>query len=273
MIGRFWQALRTWLVLAESFDASALAHTVKVNPKWHLLLEKFRPVESEKLAEIAPGFRVRRNRYDAGVVISMPAEYGIVEWNFGGRELTVVDAGANIGAFALYLSSFATIRRYVGVEAAPANHEVLLRNVRAMGESFTAVQCALAAEEGEIVFNTSGNPSRFGKTSEGLRLRGMPLDAIEEVRDCGPIDILKMDVEGSEEQVLAGGAETLRRTDCVLMEIHHADIGDEATARIFETMNGHGFSVVIFQRSPDGRQSNGLFRKRGRVDSKGGEPE
>ncbi|MFH0965810.1 MAG: FkbM family methyltransferase [Planctomycetota bacterium] len=262
MMRRAWRALTTWLMLAQAYEESELARRVGVHPRWELLREKLQGKRCERLRRLPGGFTVRENRCDMGVLVSMPLEYGILEWNFRGREVSAVDAGANIGAFAVYLDSFARVRRYVGIEAAPGNFSVLRENTARLGRNFASVRCALADEGKEVVFDLGGSPASLRRGRTGERLRGMPLDEVEEVREAGAIDILKIDVEGDEEAVLKGGKETLARTSHVVMELHHRELGEEGVARVFEMMKGE-FDHVTYQRSPGLEQTNVFFRRRG----------
>lgn len=261
MTQRFWKAITTWLMLSDAFEASCLSRKVPLNVKWELLREKFRREDSQRLRLLPCGFAVRKNRSDMNVLISMPFEYNLLEWNFHEQPLVVVDAGANIGTFAFYLNCFAEIERYVGIEAAPMNFAVLQKNIERLGPNFSAVQCALSDERRDIKFSLIGNPPRFRTSDTGESVRGLPLDAISDVKDLPSIDILKIDVEEGEVEALKGAQRTLARTRYVVMEIHHAEIGPEGTACVFEIM-GQNFYHMTYQRSPDMRQSNSFFWRR-----------
>jgi FkbM family methyltransferase len=261
MIGRFWQALYTWTALANAFEASRFARRIPLAPRWELLREKFRSHAGQSLRTLPSGFVVRNNRSDVNVVISMPLEYGIIEWNFADRSLAVVDAGANISAFAAYLNSFATIERYIGIEAAPGNYAVLKANVERLGPQFSAVQCVLTNEPKPVMFDLSGTPSQLGASATGEALQGLSLDSIPEVRGLDRVGLLKIDVEGAELELLDGARETLGRTNHVIMEIHHSEIGDDGVARVFEILD-RDFDHVVYEQSPDHRQSNAFFRRR-----------
>jgi len=262
MIDRTWQALTTWLDLAQAYEASSLASRLGLNARFELLKEKIRSKHSSTIRVLPCGFKIRRNSYDMGVLLSMPLEYGIVEWNFSSQCLRVVDLGANIGAFAFYVGCFADVERYVGIEAAPANFAVLEKNADLLGECPVVRQCAVVHRTAEVAMNLMGNPSRFALSSDGEKVQGYALDDIPEVGDLPLIDIMKIDVEGAEHDALRGAERTLAKTRCVVMEIHRAKLGDEAVEEIFSKMNA-AFDHVVYHQSPDRRQSNVLFRRRG----------
>ena len=258
---RFWKALTTWLMLADTLESSLLARKLALHARGELLLEKLRCMNSQRLRRLPCGFVVRRNRADMNVLISMPTEYGLLERNFAGQTLTVVDAGANIGAFAMYLRSFSTLRCYVGIEAAPANYAILEKNVRIFGPEYSAIRCVLTARPQTVGFCLTGDPSRLGVSESGAQTEGLPLDDLAPIKELPVIDILKVDVEGSELEVLSGAQQTLAKARYIVMEIHQSVIGAEGVARLFTTMDrqrGH----VIFGQSPDHRQMNCYFWRR-----------
>jgi hypothetical protein len=133
--------------------------------------------------------------------------------------------------------------------------------VERLGPQFAAVQCVLTDRPREVAFNLSGTPSQLGRSEAGESLAGRPLDALAEVRGLDRVDLLKIDVEGAELDVLEGARDTLARTAHVIMEIHHAEIGPEGVTRVFEILDRE-FDHVVYEQSPDGRQSNGFFRRR-----------
>jgi len=255
MLKRFWNAVTTWLMLADAFEASCLSARIPLWPRWELLREKWHPIHTRNVRSLAGGFMIRRNRADANVLISMPLEYGILEWNFSGRTIRVVDAGANIGCFALYLSCFAQIDRYIGIESAPENFRLLKANMERLGTQYTAVQTALSDKPGNLVFDLSGQPSQFRQCATGTTLSALPLDAVAEVTELPAIDLLKIDVEGAELNVLQGAARTLARTQHVMLEIHHEQIGQTGVAQLFSLLERE-FRYLVYERSADKRQMN-----------------
>jgi len=135
---------------------------------------------------------------------------------------TVVDAGANIGSMTLASSRLAgKSGRVYSVEAHPAIFGFLEQNVRLNGAGNVELyNCALGDRNGEISFSDLkwDNENFIAREGAGIKVRLRRLDDLG--IGAGRINLLKIDVEGYEKFVLAGAAETLKRTDCVYFEYY-----------------------------------------------------
>lgn len=124
---------------------------------------------------------------------------------------TVLDVGANIGIYTLLASKRGA--RVFAVEADPANANVLRLNVErnCLAERVEIHQ--MAATDRPKLLTLHRNPFNSGGSSvygqgEGVATRGLTIDSL----GLPPIDICKMDIEGSELPALRGMAETIRRS-------------------------------------------------------------
>jgi hypothetical protein len=79
-------------------------------------------------------------------------------------------------------------------------------------------------------------------------VRTLPVETrrLDEVLPPGPVDFLKLDVQGAELMVLQGGPETLGRTAVVHCEVEFAPIyaGQPLYADVERELTGHGFHLV-----------------------------
>src|SRR5688572_7672397 len=155
--------------------------------------------------------------------------------------LVVVDAGANIGAFALLIKSEFPSARVVSVEASSATYRLLSENVRRSGwPGWEAHHCALWDRNGVVDFADDGFASANGSVVGGRALGddeairsctvvpARRLDALlDEILPGSRISLLKLDIEGAEERVLASVRGRMSMIDAVVIEIH-ADLVDEA---------------------------------------------
>lgn len=143
---------------------------------------------------------------------------------------TVVDVGANIGYFTLLAAqSVGSEGRVVAVEAHPETYELLRRNVVMNGyHSFVRTWNRAAwSEPGTVQFhkriryaaNSSvasvggAGLSELGDAEEAVEVESAPLDDL--LAGVGPVDILKVDVEGAELQVFRGLAGTVQASPAV----------------------------------------------------------
>lgn len=122
-----------------------------------------------------------------------------------------VDAGANVGSFSL-LAAGVGDARVVAIEPAPQTMKRLERNVLINGFSdcVRLHQCALGESESTIRFsvdkdtmNSVVDPSYPGEWRE------LPVQRLDALIEGVSVHMLKIDVEGFEESVLAGASHTL----------------------------------------------------------------
>ncbi|HYL57842.1 MAG TPA: FkbM family methyltransferase [Candidatus Acidoferrales bacterium] len=160
-------------------------------------------------------------------------EYEPEVWNRVMREIGSGDRVVEVGAsFGLYTLAFA---RRIGsgghvtaFEPDPQSAAALEANIRVNGwqDRVTVVSAAVGAENGKVRFAAArGMESHIataGDSSRGAIL--VPLVTLDSVVADRRIDVLKIDVEGFEEQVLQGARTILttanRRPRAILVEVH-----------------------------------------------------
>ncbi|QIF02927.1 FkbM family methyltransferase [Roseimicrobium sp. ORNL1] len=132
----------------------------------------------------------------------------------------VVDVGANIGILSLLASNaVGAAGKVVAIEAHPETFRALEDNLQLNGvENVTAVHSAVGADAGVIQFSDRMDDD-WNKVEQGPASISVEMQKLDVVcKTLESIDVLKIDVEGYELPVLRGAGETLRRTNCVLLE-------------------------------------------------------
>jgi len=142
----------------------------------------------------------------------------------------VVDLGANRGLFPLYVLHYLHNRgkgkpHFVCVEAAQPNYERLLNHVHvnALTESVVPICGAVCGRRsGSVYFNY---PPRWHSTGSITTVKrfttsSVPVIDLAKVINAPEVDLLKMDIEGAEQQVLEEYPEVLRRTRVLVIEFH-----------------------------------------------------
>lgn len=147
----------------------------------------------------------------------------------------IFDCGANIGMATLYFKWLYPHSRITSFEPDPATFQLLRKNVEANGLGEVALHnVALWNERGTVSFyipqdglgslRMSTNPARL-QGKQILVPSGRLSDFI-----LGPIELLKLDVEGAEHQVMSDLLESgqLRQIRQMIVEYHHNVAGEPA---------------------------------------------
>ena len=143
---------------------------------------------------------------------------------------TVLDIGANIGCTSLLFGDLA--RKVYSFEPSPTTHRWLVQNVRiAKLNNVEPINLGLGKDAGtfELTFapnNRSGGfVSNLTNASEGHQVEQITIakgdDFIRE-HQIAKVDFIKIDVEGFEQSVIEGLAETIAREQpIVALELNH----------------------------------------------------
>lgn len=133
--------------------------------------------------------------------------------------MTVLDVGANEGLFSVCCARQGCA--LTAVEPNPKSLQVLQQHSKLNAASLVGtIPCALGSEAGEVSFvqcvtggggSGSSHVIRVREHSEpkAIKVRQMTLDQLTADRSLKTVDLLKIDVEGSEVEVLRGGEYTL----------------------------------------------------------------
>jgi len=95
-------------------------------------------------------------------------------------------------------------------EPEPSNFKKLLKNIeRNRVKNVVPVSAALSDTEGKMTISSSGASSMFSP-SGGIPVSATTIDRFVEENKIATVDFIKMDVEGSELNVLRGGTQTIK---------------------------------------------------------------
>jgi FkbM family methyltransferase len=154
-----------------------------------------------------------------------------------------VDVGANVGTYTV-LASAVVGARSLSIEPSAETFAILNRNIRVndIGHLVTAVCCAAGSRDESRRFTAACGPrGRFagdGYVGQSVEVIVKPLDALLEDQ---PTTMWKVDVEGSELEVLEGAARAIAspKLQAVILEANN-----DAIERF---MRYHGFETAIYQ--------------------------
>ena len=120
---------------------------------------------------------------------------------------TVVDIGANVGFASLFFLTRGQQTRVWAFEPDPANVERFRENLSGFEDRYTLLEVAVTAVETSTVrFVTAGRYGHVAGVSEvGIDVPAISIArAVRDIaRTAGPIDLVKIDTEGTESELLA----------------------------------------------------------------------
>ena len=135
--------------------------------------------------------------------------------------MVFVDAGAHVGYYTLIAAGLVGPQgRVYAFEPDPANHEILVKNIEVNGyTNITPIRSALSNRPGTASLHiTSLDTGRHSLYRQNIPLKGQvevavtTLDTFLGTQGWPQVDLIKMDVEGAEQDVLDGMSEILEKT-------------------------------------------------------------
>jgi len=244
--------------LSDLWDYVALRRLVK-NPGKVALFRKDRNPDHELVVEMRdqPPLYLRGGRSDFHMFqrIFLRDEYRLGTLPAGGLGC-VVDLGGNVGMFAARVAPEA--RRVVSCEPLPVNLERLHKNTRAL-DNITTVPAAVAGQSGTLTLyaprldKMSGAFSAYADSEQfnldvSWEVPAVTLAELFNTHRVTHCDLLKVDIEGSEYDVLQA---TDDRTFSCIDRIHgeYHNVGPEKARNRWETLEAllrsQGYSVDV----------------------------
>jgi FkbM family methyltransferase len=189
--------------------------------------------------------QVRAHQIRRGTFGSPEPEWAMLgQWIKPGD--TVLDIGANKGAYTLRMSELAGDDG--SVLAFEPIHVTGLELARTAARSkcrrnITIVHAAVSDHVGSAFMANDGNSYRASIADSGERVRCMTIDSFELPR----VNLLKIDVEGHELPALLGARATLLRCKPRLI----VECNDRNDHRVDDYLIGLGYKPQVFERSPN----------------------
>jgi FkbM family methyltransferase len=155
----------------------------------------------------------------------------------GARPL-IIDCGANIGVSSMYFSILYPEARVVALEPERENFELLCENV-APFPRVRPLRKAIASQPGTLSLSDPGAGSWGYRTlpdGEGRILEEVQASSVEEILAEEPDTVpflLKVDIEGAEDELFSRAGETYARFPLVIIELHDWMLPGRQTSRSF----------------------------------------
>jgi len=161
----------------------------------------------------------------------------------------ILDCGANVGLASLFFHRLYPAARITAYEADPAIFEMLRANLGTNGAGAVEVRhAALWTSTGTLTFQCEGSDSGMIGTLPGAidgRSTTVPSLRLRDLLEQGPIDLLKLDIEGAEDAVLTDCEPALRHVKALVMDLHEFDPSARLAPHVLETLARAGFTYAV----------------------------
>lgn len=164
----------------------------------------------------------------------------------------IVDLGANVGLFTLYAARMAPEAKIFSVEPFPATFDRLRAMVREhhIESKVICLNRAVAGSTGTRVMPSANVPSQRRSVASaashtaGTEVAATTLETIFNENNLPHVDLLKVDIEGSEYEVLLSAPPTmLARIGRIAME-YHGDCAPYSKQQLFDHLSRAGFKAL-----------------------------
>jgi FkbM family methyltransferase len=170
---------------------------------------------------------------------------------------TIIDAGANIGLSAVYFANRFPEAKIVAVEPESSNFEILRQNVSGYS-NVLAIRAALWHSTGMISLvdpgvGHHGFQTSYMVQSDSKKVSAVTIEDILKEINSKSIDLLKVDIEGSEKELFESCSPWIGKVRMIMVELHEhlrpgcTDSFTKATAA-FEDGGRCGESLMVYRK-------------------------
>ena len=162
------------------------------------------------------------------------------------KKLNIIDAGSNIGLTTVFLSKYFPDSNFIAVEPDSSNFESITYNLHVNGiKNVAIIKGGLWSKNTNLRiihdFRDQKDWSiRVEETEKASNLKAFSIQHLIHEHQFSTIDILKIDIEGSEKEVFTGfntDVSFLSKTKCIAIEIHDEFDCREAINQILARYN------------------------------------
>jgi FkbM family methyltransferase len=193
--------------------------------KARVLSRSFEVVVSVPQIEHPVHLRLRTSDVPLFSQIILNAEY---DWNVVDPPRVIVDAGANIGLTSIFYANKYPEARILAIEPESSNFKMLKTNtacypnvvpIRGALWSYDTTLCLSNASSGHWAFETRELPESDLNRDHEL-VPGITVDNLMANYHIDSIDILKVDIEGSEREVFQSSSTWIDKVKVIAVELH-----------------------------------------------------
>ncbi len=182
--------------------------------------------------------------------IFIQRDYDIAYPKFWESPKVIIDAGANIGFTSVFFANQYPEAKIYAIEPESANFELLKKNLAPYAPHTLALQNAIWTEKAYVKVVDKGFGARgfmIEETNEQDEeaLLALSLNSLVQEYQLEQIDILKMDIEGTEKFLFEGDVEAwLPKVKCLVVEFHDFRLPG-CSKSIFKTLSKYNFACKL----------------------------
>ena len=205
-------------------------------------------------------YKCRKNTTDFGILNEVLI---LNEYNQYSNELTsdscIVDFGAQGGSFSIFMAHQLNAKVF-SFEPEPNNYRLLLENIslNKLSTLVTSFNYAISNQTKKDVLYLSNNQnqgihSRFKTTSNQIEINCISVRKVLELVDL-PIDLLKVDIEGSEHEILNLKSDFFfKHVKRIILEYHAQNhfSNTQSLEHIINTIHELGFNIDKIKGNPE----------------------
>jgi FkbM family methyltransferase len=153
----------------------------------------------------------------------------------------VVDLGANIGLTSVFWSLHHAAEHLVAVEPVPENAEMVRQNLAINRIHGTVIEAVVGPNDGIAYFADAVDSNLGHRAASGREVKAISMRSLIGSAPHPAIDLLKIDIEGAEEDLLLEDASWLDHVRALMIEFH-PEVVDQA--RLERELQTRGFRNI-----------------------------
>ena len=163
-------------------------------------------------------------------------EYGKIRADLNPK--LIIDGGGYIGDLAIYFANRFPAAKIITLEPNPESYALACENLAGYGERVEILNHGLWSEAKILSFSDEFTGSKISEDDQAHKISCIGIQDLIEKYNISEIDVLKLDIEGAEEEVLTEkSSEWLNITKLIIVEFHGESIENNTT----QYLNSMGF--------------------------------
>ncbi len=231
-----------WLSILSRTPLKAISFLIKSTKNIH-----------SQFAFTLNGIRIKFRVTDANIIeeIFVNKEYDFLKEFIRSVDAPIVlDLGAHIGAFSIWALNKNRSAKVISIEADPDTFNILFENILsssiAMPEVIWEAHNLLAWSSNDqlVKFSQNGpSMSHRADASGNILVKTIDFPHVLNISSLinNKVDILKIDIEGSEEEFICNNPDVLSKVKCLIIELHPYLCN---TGRIIKVVNQYFKNVI-----------------------------